>query len=127
MDAKEYLRRLNNCSKNIKNLENEINILRSFGEIEPLQKAERLLDKKRKERYKIFLQITTALRKLTSPIEYDILLKRFVGLDNDDSGELKTMTLQEIADYYKKEYTWVTTMQGRGLKHLQQIIDEEGQ
>lgn len=126
MKAKDFLLSLNKYSANIRSLESEINILRSFGEREAVQKSENQLCEIRKLRYDTFCKIRAALKEL-SPIHHDILLMRFVGIDHDGSGELKTMTLQEIADHYNKEYTWVTTTQGRALKCLQQVIDETEQ
>lgn len=123
MNAKDFLLSLNKYSMDIRNIESEINILRSFGEREAVQQAENQLCEIRKMRLDTFCKIKAVLKKLT-PIYHDVLLMRFVGVDNDGSGKLKTMTLQEIADRYKKEYTWVTTTQGRALKRLQQIIDE---
>ena len=48
-----------------------------------------------------------------SPIEYDLLHKRYV----------QYMDLLDIADMYDKSISWVTTMHGRGLKHVQDILD----
>lgn len=103
-------------------MESEINIWRSYREEELLRKAERHLDIKRQIRNETVCKVRTALKKL-SPTEHDVMTMRFIGIDHDGSGELKTMTLQEIADHYDKEYTWVTTTQGRALKKLQQMID----
>ena len=123
MNAKDFLLSLNKYSMDIRNMESEINILWSFGEREAVQQAENQLQELRKIRLDTLCKVRSALDKL-SPTQHDVLLMRFVGVDNDGSGKLKTMTLQEIADRYKKEYTWVTTTQGRALKRLQQIIDE---
>lgn len=121
MKAKEFLLSLSKCNIDIKKLENEIAIWQSFGEEEELRMSEKQLADKKEERHNTLHQIIKSLKKLP-PIEYDILFMRFIGV-NDGSGELKTMTLQEIADHYKKEYNWATTTQGRALEHLQQIID----
>lgn len=122
MKAKDYLLSLNKLNIEIENLESEIAIWRSFEEKKSLQKAEKRLKTKRKLRSNVLHQIVESLKKLP-PTECNVITMHFVGVDNDGSGQLKTMTLQEIADHYKKEYTWVTTTQGRGLKNLQQIID----
>lgn len=47
------------------------------------------------------------------PIEYDILHKRYV----------QYMELFEIADMYGKSLSWASTVHGRGLKHVQDILD----
>lgn len=122
MKAKEYLLRLSKLNFEIKNIESEIDIWRSYGEEELLRKAEKQLDIKRQIRNETVCKIRSKLKKL-SPTENDVMTMRFIGIDHDGSGELKTMTLQEIADHYNKEYTWVTTTQGRALKKLQQMID----
>lgn len=47
------------------------------------------------------------------PIEYDILHKVYIqGRDFFD-----------VADVYNKSYSWVTTVHGRSLKHLQGILN----
>lgn len=122
MKAKDYLLNLSKLNTEIENLESEIAVWRSFEEKKSLRKAEKQLETKRKLRSDALHQMIESLKKLP-PIECNVLTMRFVGVDNDGSGKLKTMTLQEIADRYKKEYTWVTTTQGRALKHLQQMID----
>lgn len=122
MKAKDYLLNLSKFNIEIENLESEIVVWRSFEEEKSLRKAEKQLETKRKLRSDALHKMIESLKKLP-PIECNVLTMRFVGVDNDGSGKLKTMTLQEIADHYKKEYTWVTTTQGRALKHLQQIID----
>ena len=46
--------------------------------------------------------------------EYDILHKVYIqGKD-----------FSVVADRYDKTYSWVTTVHGRGLKHLQNILDK---
>ena len=48
-------------------------------------------------------------------VEYDLLHKAYIqGID-----------FYTIADDYKKTYTWVTTVHGRALKHVQDILDKK--
>lgn len=44
---------------------------------------------------------------------YDVLHQRYV----------QCKSLQDIADDYKKDYSWATTVHGRALKSLQGILD----
>jgi RNase H-fold protein (predicted Holliday junction resolvase) len=60
-------------------------------------------------------EVIQAIERLDSPIEYDILHKRYIQFKD----------LQDIADHYGKEYGWATTTHGRALKHLQNILDEK--
>jgi len=46
--------------------------------------------------------------------EYDLLHKVYV----------QYITLEDIADIYGKSYSWVTTVHGRALKAVQQILEE---
>lgn len=62
-------------------------------------------------------EVIQTIEQLDSPIEYDILHKRYIQFRD----------LQDIADHYGKEYGWATTTHGRALKHLQEILDGEGQ
>ena len=50
------------------------------------------------------------------PIEYDLLHMIYV----------QYLTLNDVADKYKKGYSWATTMHGRALKQVQRILDERG-
>ena len=60
-------------------------------------------------------KVIATIEKLYSPIEYDILHKRYI----------QSMTLEAISDSYKRTYTWATTLHGRALKNLQNILDEQ--
>lgn len=60
-------------------------------------------------------EVIATIEKLESPIEYDVLHKRYI----------QDISLQEIADHFKKEYGWATTVHGRALKSLQDILDKE--
>ena len=69
--------------------------------------VDNLVDKKK--------EVIQTIERLDSPIEYDILHKRYIQLKD----------LQEIADHSGMEYGWATTTHGRALKHLQLILDEK--
>ena len=60
-------------------------------------------------------EVIQTIEQLDSPIEYDILHKRYIQFRD----------LQEIADHFGREYGWVTTTHGRALKHLQIILDKK--
>lgn len=70
--------------------------------------VDRLIDTKR--------EVVATIEQVESPIEYDVLHKRYI----------QRMGLQDIADYYGKEYGWATTTNGRGLKSVQDILDVRG-
>ena len=46
--------------------------------------------------------------------EYDVLHKIYI----------QYMTLEDVADIYEKTYSWITTVHGRALKHVQDILDK---
>ena len=59
--------------------------------------------------------VIQTIEKLDSPTEYDILHKRYIQF----------MSLQEIADFYNRDYGWVTTTHGRALKSVQEILERK--
>ena len=59
-------------------------------------------------------EVISTIEKVNSPTEYDVLHKRYIQF----------MTLQEIADKYGREYTWVTTTHGRALKNVQMLLNK---
>lgn len=59
--------------------------------------------------------VIATIEKLDSPTEYNVLHKRYIQF----------LTLQEIAEDYGREYTWVTTTHGRALKNVQNILDKQ--
>lgn len=128
MTAKDYLYRLSEYSEDIRSLEREVNVWESLAKSksdESLQKAKKELQEKISVQRNALEYILASMRKLPA-IENDVLMMRYIGVDCDSSGELKILTLQEIADKHHKSYTWVTTVQSRALKHLQKIFDEDG-
>lgn len=58
-------------------------------------------------------EVIQAIEQLDSPTEYDVLHRRYIQF----------MSLQDIADHYKKDYGWATTTHGRALKNLQSLLD----
>ena len=65
-----------------------------------------LLEEKRKEIERVLECLPTA--------EYKVLYKRFI--------EMKELYI--IADEVRKSYSWVSKKKSRGLKHVQEILDE---
>lgn len=49
--------------------------------------------------------------------EYDVLHKIYV----------QYLTLDDVADAYDMSYSWVTTIHGRALKHVQNILNRRGE
>lgn len=54
--------------------------------------------------------------EILPPVEYDLLHKIYI----------QDKTLDEVADRYKKTYSWATTVHGRALKHVQNILNMRG-
>ena len=75
-------------------LENEIN-----------HDIDELIDKKK--------AVVSVIEQLNAT-EYDVLHKVYV----------QSFTLQEVATRYDRAYSWATTIHGRALKHVQNILDE---
>lgn len=47
--------------------------------------------------------------------EYDVLHKIYI----------QYMTLEDAASMYDKTYSWITTVHGRALQHVQEILDKK--
>jgi RNase H-fold protein (predicted Holliday junction resolvase) len=60
-------------------------------------------------------EVIQTIERLDSPTEYDVLHRRYIQF----------LSLQEIADHYRKDYGWATTTHGRALKSLQEILDSQ--
>lgn len=60
-------------------------------------------------------EVTAALERLDNPTFYKLLHLRFIQFK-----ELKT-----IADIFHSSYDWATTVNGRALKAVQDIIDQD--
>lgn len=61
-------------------------------------------------------RVVGVIEKLYSPTEYRILHMRYI----------QYMSLTDIAEKLDREYTWVTTVHGRALKHVQELLEGEG-
>ena len=60
-------------------------------------------------------EVVQTIESLDSPMEYDLLHKKYIQF----------MTFEEIADYYGREYTTITTAHGRALKNVQAILERK--
>lgn len=60
-------------------------------------------------------KVIKTIEALHSPTEYKILHLRYI----------QYISLTEIADILKREYTWVTTTHGRALKNVQNILNRQ--
>lgn len=69
--------------------------------------VDELIDTKKK--------VIQTIERLESIREYNVLHMRYI----------QYLSLQEIAAYYQKDYTWATTTHGRALKSVQDILDKE--
>lgn len=60
-------------------------------------------------------EVIGTIEKLNAT-EYDLLYKVYI----------QHRSLQEVSDEFGKTYTWVTTVHGRALKNVQEIIEKKG-
>jgi hypothetical protein len=60
-------------------------------------------------------EVVATIEQLESPTEYDVLHRRYIQFQS----------LQDVADHYKKDYGWATTVHGRALKNVQKLLDNE--
>ena len=58
-------------------------------------------------------EVIQTIEKLDSATEYNFLHLKYIQF----------LSLQEIADYYGRDYGWATTVHGRALKSVQEILD----
>lgn len=58
-------------------------------------------------------EIVSTIEKLDNAVEYNILHMRYI----------QYIDLQQIAEYYHKDYGWATTTHGRALRNVQSILD----
>ena len=58
--------------------------------------------------------------------EYDVLYKMYVGvIKSTPKGKKRYYySLDDVADAYEKTYSWATTMHGRALKSVQDILNK---
>jgi RNase H-fold protein (predicted Holliday junction resolvase) len=59
-------------------------------------------------------EVIQTIEKLDSATEYNFLHMRYIQFKS----------LQEIADHYGRDYGWATTVHGRALKSVQEIMDQ---
>jgi DNA-directed RNA polymerase specialized sigma subunit len=61
-------------------------------------------------------KVVRTIEALHSPTEYRILHMRYI----------QHISLADIAENLNREYTWVTTVHGRAVKHVQDLLNKEG-
>jgi hypothetical protein len=61
-------------------------------------------------------EVIQTIEGLDSATEYNFLHMRYIQFKS----------LQEIADHYGRDYGWATTVHGRALKNVQEILDGKG-
>ena len=83
--------------------------------VEKLVDAETEIDSLVDKLIDVKKEVIQAIEQLDSPTEYDVLHRRYIQF----------LSLQEIADHYRKDYGWATTTHGRALKSLQSILDKK--
>lgn len=59
-------------------------------------------------------EVIQTIEQLDSPIEYNVLHMRYI----------QYLSLQEIADHYRKDYSWATTTHGRALKSVRKVMEK---
>ncbi len=59
-------------------------------------------------------EVIAVIERVENPTEYDILHRKYI----------QHTELKDIAFWYNREYTWVTTVHGRALKRVQDILDK---
>lgn len=83
--------------------------------VEKLVDAETEIDSLVDKLIDVKKEVIQAIEQLDSPTEYDVLHRRYIQF----------LSLQDIADHYRKDYGWATTTHGRALKSLQEILDRK--
>lgn len=80
---------------------------------------DRLIDTKK--------DVIATIEKLPAT-EYDLLHKVYIGrmVFRNGNHVNEYMSLNEVADSKGKTYTWATTVHGRALKDVQDILNERG-
>lgn len=67
--------------------------------------VDRLIDTKK--------EVIQTIEQLDSPMSYDLLHKKYIQF----------MTFEQIAEYYGRDYTTITTAHGRALKNVQVLLE----
>ena len=60
-------------------------------------------------------KVLRTMEELHSPTEYRILHMRYI----------QHISLADIAENLNREYTWVTTVHGRAVKHVQDLLNQQ--
>lgn len=138
MKAKEYLRQLKKLDKMIENKLAEkqhwkeiatsttqtmsLDRVQSSGSQQKMADAtsryvdiEREIDKRVDKLVDARREVIEVIEQLDAT-EYDMLHKLYV----------QYWTLQDVANAMDKSYSWVTTVHGRALAHVQNIMDKRG-
>lgn len=76
-----------------------------MAEEEVAAAVEKLIAEKKK--------VVRTIEMLYSPTEYRVLHMRYI----------QYMSLADIAEKMNKDYTWVTTVHGRAVKHVQALLN----
>ena len=58
-------------------------------------------------------EVVQTIEQLENPYDYDLLHKKYIQF----------MTFEQIAEYYGREYTTITTAHGRALKNVQALLE----
>ena len=58
-------------------------------------------------------EVIQTIEQLENPYDYDLLHKKYIQF----------MTFEQIAEYYGREYTTITTAHGRALKNVQALLE----
>lgn len=81
-----------------------IKLVDAEAEIDSL--VDKLIEKKK--------EVVQTIEKLDSATEYDVLHMIYI----------QYLSLQEVADKYRRDYGWATTTHGRALKNVQAIREK---
>lgn len=60
-------------------------------------------------------KVVQTIESLYSPTEYKVLHLRYI----------QGISLQDIADKFRRDYSWATTTHGRALKNVQALLEAE--
>lgn len=135
MNAKEFLLQIKKLDRMIENKQIEVQQLKELAEnTSPSMSGERVqssgnphriadaigkyIDLEREimrrvdDLVNIRCEVIAVIEQLNA-VEYDILHKIYV----------QNLTFYDVADHYDKTYSWVTTVHGRALKRVQNILD----
>lgn len=135
MNAKDFLLQIRKLDRMIENKQIEVQQLKELAEnTSPSMSGERVqatgnphkiadatgkyIDLEREILHRVDdlvnarCEVIAVIEQLNA-VEYDILHKIYV----------QNLTFYDVADYYDKTYSWATTVHGRALKQVQNILD----